>query len=631
MSDISGVAHLLRRVRDGLLVSVPPTHEFEFGRSLGTGGLGCVYVVKESREQLGRNLAAKVMLYPGDGALRRRFKFEGALLGHVVSPHVVRIHYVVELPFEHLTEDARQKIRDKGCGADTVPVLVMELLQGGTLCRGFDENPFLRTDALRYVSDLLAGVADLHSAGIYHGDIKPLNLLRDHRDRVKIADFGRGWHLPASSGLSLTALAVGPAMVATVAYAAPEEIVAEQEGGPELRSPGVDLYQVAVTAFELLTGRRPYPDPTTEEVRARQREQGRSRDPAVSGELLRERTLRAPIPDPRELVDDLAEPIAEWVVRGLAKDPADRWASAREALETWQAAVEAEELAHERAALIETTRMRDQARANAERELEEVRNRLGEAIAQLSERDTDLAVLRDRVVSLERQVAEATDARAHAERDFVPERDPRLTEQIATLEREVEQAQTDSQELEHATRTGLPVGWALASRKKNRAARRARARKLKTQPAPSNPSGEPRPRTELLDVIDAVKYLEDKRDGGGEPRPRTERLYVFDGCKDAEPVIDAAAHVKTEDLISELTRGRGRREMTLHKREGGSQVVRLVREADGRLVIQSNALWPSQRVLAPGALNVLVLRKLLATALVRLWPSTERHPIVHER
>lgn len=542
---------------------------------MGTGGLGCVYLVKEGREQLGRKLAAKVMLYPGDGDLRRRFRFEGALLGRVVSPHVVRIHYVVELPFEHLPEDARQKIGDKGYVAATVPVLVMELLQGGTLRRGFTENPFLRADALRYVSDLLGGVADLHSAGIYHGDIKPPNLLRDDRDRVKIADFGRGWHLPASSGLSLTALAVGQAMVATIAYAAPEEIMAEQEREPELRSPGVDLYQVAVTAFELLTGRRPYPDPTTEEVRARQREQARSRDPAIWGELLRERTLRAPIPDPRELVDDLAEPIAEWVVRGLAKDPADRWASAQEALETWQAAVEAEELAHERAALIETTRMRDQARADAERELEEVRNGLGEAIAQLSERDTELADLRDRVVSLDRQVAETTDARAHTERDLVAALDGirKAEEAFTPLERQVDEqiAQARSQKLEkrYADIARLP----------------AEAREFKTQPAPSNPSDEPRPRPKQLEPV----------------------------------LIDGAAQAKAEYLISKLTRGGDRQEMTLHKRESGAQVVRLVREADGRLVIQSTALWPSQRVLSPGALKA--VRRLLAEALVRLWPS----------
>lgn len=729
---------LLREWLDGSLTSVSPATELQFTNYIGAGGLGEVWAVRESGNQLRRKLAAKVLLRAGDDQLRKRFRYEGELLGSVVSPYVVRIHYVLDLLFEELPESLQQRIRHEGVWAERVPGLVMERL-GESLRRGPGQNPFPKPDAMRYVSDVLGGVADLHAEGVHHGDIKPANLLRDDRDRVKIADFGRASHLPQDAGITLTAFAATDAMVATAAYAAPEEIEAERAGEQEIRSPAIDLYQAAATAFQLLTGVQPYPEPTIEEVRERQRALVRPRDRQVAVDLLLERVLNSPVPDPREYATDIPDAVAAWVMRGLAKAPEERWPTARDALEAWHAAVDEVEAARAVVLLEETVRHQGEARAVAERSLAEARSRADAALSELAKRDARIEALELRLAealeatgrgtaarrTLEQELAEAL-SRAESAACEQAKRDAR----IETLERQLAHtAQAAAAEAAQRDAAAREAAETLADAEKQaatvtaerevmlkelaelrpatsaaRADAPATAVELPKPPVsrPKRGNGRPRsgaPSDMALELAEQIaQTLSPNGDGeatlhlaAGEPplahvrradngalsvvagagiekhhgfqvgswrdftrglaelvdelapgrgrvphvefvtaqAPLRRREAERAGPESSEPqpvTVDDAAYALAEDLIAEVTRGRGRREVTLHDDETAAPKIRVARERGGQLRIVSESLRPSQRVLLPRSWKV--LGDLVAEAITRTWSEPTRAPLV---
>src|SRR4051812_39786905 len=153
------------------------------------------------------------------------------------------------------------------------------------------------------LESVLAGLAHAHAAGVVHRDLKPENLMITAEGRVKIADFGIARALADSRGTmfrTATGVAVG-----TPAYMAPEQAMAQEVG------PWTDLYAVGVIAYELVSGSVPF---------------GADEPLAVLLAHCRE--------EPPALVDrapGVPWPIAGWVHRMLAKEPAQRPESARAA------------------------------------------------------------------------------------------------------------------------------------------------------------------------------------------------------------------------------------------------------------------------------------------------------------
>ena len=177
--------------------------------------------------------------------------------------------------------------------ADKVVCAVYEFAEGtalSTLLQG-PHAPDLKAawDISRQVLEALEAA---HSKGVYHGDIKPANILVDKQGRVKLTDLGLAALAPPDAG--------------TPAYMAPEQLAGQ---GAEART---DIYQVGALVYHLVTGSPPFSG-TREEVVHR---------------VVQERPA-----DPSTSVPKLAWQL-DWVVqRALSKDPMDRFGTAREFLD----------------------------------------------------------------------------------------------------------------------------------------------------------------------------------------------------------------------------------------------------------------------------------------------------------
>lgn len=239
-------------------------------------GRGRRAVVLEAEDpRLGRLVALKRSIDPEFDSILRA---EGRRLACLDSPHVVR---VLDL--------------DEGPPA----TLVLERLVGQTLRAQVGSDPswnLARVDAIAV--QLLEGLADLHAGGIVHGDVKPENLWITPRSRLVLLDIGGD---PAAGG------------DATALYAAPEVLRGESSTWAS------DLYAAGVVIFELLCGRTPF-------------------DAADATELAaRKNTQVAPLA--RHTGASVNEDIETWLARVLARDPAQRFASAPIAADAWRRAI----------------------------------------------------------------------------------------------------------------------------------------------------------------------------------------------------------------------------------------------------------------------------------------------------
>jgi serine/threonine-protein kinase len=259
-------------------VELPP--RYRDPRHLANGGMAAVYAAEDV--VLGRRVAVKVLAahFAEDPVAVRRFQREARAAAQVSQhPSVVTIYDVGE-------HEGR-------------PFIVMELRDGGSLAQVLRSGVPARAEALRWVTETAAALDAAHAAGIVHRDVKPGNLLLDAQRRVAVADFGIA-RLAYESAVTLTGQVLG-----TVAYVAPEQA---SGAGATAAS---DRYALAVVAFELLTGQRPFPGGGSPAAQARQHV---SADPTPASAL-----------DP-----DLPRAVDGVLARGLAKDPAARWPSCAE-------------------------------------------------------------------------------------------------------------------------------------------------------------------------------------------------------------------------------------------------------------------------------------------------------------
>ena len=174
--------------------------------------------------RLGRPVAIKLM-DPTAGD-RRRFESEARAVATLNHPNIVAVH-------------------DSGEHAG-LPYLVMERLPGRTLADVFAAGPVPAQQVRALLSELLAGLAAAHAAGILHRDIKPANILVTAAGGIKIADFGIA--KSPTSAHTMTGQVVG-----TLGYLSPQRLA----GHPATVAD--DLYAAAMVAAEGLVGRIPLP------------------------------------------------------------------------------------------------------------------------------------------------------------------------------------------------------------------------------------------------------------------------------------------------------------------------------------------------------------------------------------
>ena len=265
---------------------------------LGVGGMGEVWSAEHLA--LGSRVAVKVL--PGEVARRpdvaARFEREARAAAALQSPHVVRV-------FDHGVERG-------------TPFIAMELLQGETLARRLEAGPLEPRSTARIVTHIARALTLAHDQGIVHRDLKPENVFLvpdDDGETAKLLDFGVAKVSQEIASRAAPTRTQSGALLGTPLYMSPEQL---RERPVDHRS---DLWSLALVAFECATGRTAF-------------------EGGAVAEIISE-VLNAPMPVPSRH-GSVPEGFDAWFARAASRDPAARFASARELAEALAALVEAQ-------------------------------------------------------------------------------------------------------------------------------------------------------------------------------------------------------------------------------------------------------------------------------------------------
>ncbi|MEM9598521.1 MAG: protein kinase, partial [Acidobacteriota bacterium] len=274
------VAEVLRPQGAALPVEGVRIGHYDLGSELGRGSMGVVFGATDRR--LGRRVAVKFLApeLTRDPKACRRFEREARLAASLDHPNLGTVHEVGET-------------------TQGYKYLVSAFYGGGSLKDLLAAGPPPLEEAVRLVRQLVAGLGAAHRRDIVHRDIKPANLLLDEHGTLKICDFGIA-KLLGGTDLTQTGSTLG-----TPAYKSPEQALGH---GVDHRT---DLWSVGVVCFELLTGRRPFEGDFEQ---------------AVVQSILSEQPRDLEDPERRPIPDDLKS----FVLKALAKDPAERFQTAEE-------------------------------------------------------------------------------------------------------------------------------------------------------------------------------------------------------------------------------------------------------------------------------------------------------------
>ena len=205
-------------------------------RGLGTGGRKVVFGAVDERD--GREVALEIPLVgPFSGEETRQ------ALGHEA-----RVLEMLDTPFAPRLIESRI--------GDQPPVLVLELIEGPSLAERLRRGALPETGVLELASALRLGLADLHAAGVAHGDVKPAHILGDGERGYRLIDFSEAVVLPNGRAHD----PAPPPRAATLAFAAPERLRGEA-GSPagDWWALGASLYLAATSPG--FRGRAPAGDP----------------------------------------------------------------------------------------------------------------------------------------------------------------------------------------------------------------------------------------------------------------------------------------------------------------------------------------------------------------------------------
>jgi hypothetical protein len=250
--------------------------------------MGDIYRATDS--MLGREVAIKLLAdrYAQDTAIRERFTREALAAARLSGEH----HTVT--------------IYDVG-DHNGRPYIVMEYLGGGSLddvLRSEGAQPPQRV--FTWLEEAADALDAAHRQGVVHRDVKPANLMLDDQGHVRVADFG------IASAADMESLTLTGTVLGTAGYLAPEQAQGERA------VPASDRYALAVVAWELLTGERPFQsESATAEAAAH---------------------VSAPVPSISEH-SDLPRELDPVFAKALAKDPAKRYDTAADFVAELRAAL----------------------------------------------------------------------------------------------------------------------------------------------------------------------------------------------------------------------------------------------------------------------------------------------------
>ena len=264
---------------------------YEIVSPLGAGGMGEVFRARDTR--LDRTVAIKILppQVSNDPIHKQRFEREARTISSLNHPHICVLYDVGH--------------------QDGTDYLVMECLEGETLAKRLERGPLPLEQVLKFGRQIADALDKAHRCGVVHRDLKPGNIMLTPTG-AKLLDFGLAKPaLPLNTGLTLTAAATPSSPVTqegtilgTFQYMSPEQIEGKELDG---RS---DIFSLGAVLYEMLTGRRAF--------------QGKSQLSVASAILESE---PAPIVSAKPLTPSSLD---RAIRRCLAKDPDDRWQTARD-------------------------------------------------------------------------------------------------------------------------------------------------------------------------------------------------------------------------------------------------------------------------------------------------------------
>lgn len=263
-------------------------------RELGQGGMGSVWLAEHLRLRVQVVIKFIASEHLASAEAVSRFEREASLAAQAKSPHVVQV-------FDH------------GVADNGLPYIAMELLEGEDLGARIQRSGRIPPEVFAdWLSQACRGVAKAHGKGIVHRDIKPENLFLCENDGdilVKVLDFG----IAKSSVAGFDSTKTG-AMLGTAYYMSPEQTM-----GLKTVDHRTDLWALGVVTFLAITGARPF-------------------DGDAIGALVLAITT-GPIAAPSSIVRSLPLAVDAWMAKALSRDPATRFASAREMADAFHSAV----------------------------------------------------------------------------------------------------------------------------------------------------------------------------------------------------------------------------------------------------------------------------------------------------
>ena len=257
---------------------------YEIVESVGAGGMGDVFRARDVR--LDRDVAVKTI----KGPFTERFEREARAISALNHPNICTLYDVGQY--------------------DGSGYLVMEYIDGKPIA-----GPMPAEQAIPYAIQICEALHAAHKKGITHRDLKPANILLT-KQGVKLLDFGlaklgatqiggsSSGSMPSIEQATVAALTGAHTVVGTPQYMAPEQIEAKDVDAR------TDIFAFGCVLYELLTGQRAF--------------DGKSASGVMAAVL-------ATTPRPLSEIAPLTPPALERIVsRCLAKDPEDRWQTARD-------------------------------------------------------------------------------------------------------------------------------------------------------------------------------------------------------------------------------------------------------------------------------------------------------------
>jgi len=236
---------------------------------LGAGGMGLVYRGRDTR--LGRAVAIKLV----NQQFSERFEREARAISALNHPHICTLY-------------------------DVGPnYLVMELVEGETLAARIKKGALAIGEVLRYAAQIADALVAAHAQGITHRDLKPANIMVT-KSGVKVLDFGLAKIAPSPNTAAGVTLTATQAVMGTLAYMAPEQLEGKE---CDARS---DIFSLGLVVCEMATGKRVY--------------QGENYAALVQ-EVQRCELAGLPA---------ASQKLEHAIKRCVAKDPEDRWQTARD-------------------------------------------------------------------------------------------------------------------------------------------------------------------------------------------------------------------------------------------------------------------------------------------------------------